>query len=159
MKRTVTTFAALISLIVVTGAASSSSNGPTTRFFIRDSVQTTLDLGDKGPSQGDQFTYHGKIFTKKDGREIGRFTGGCTTFSAAPGLPEDSECTLFYLLPKGRLMTRLVASTADVFSGRPVVFAVLGGTGAYRAARGDGTIVVPTDVPDQTDASIIVRLR
>ncbi|HEV8624559.1 MAG TPA: hypothetical protein VG034_08885 [Acidimicrobiia bacterium] len=157
MKRIVVAVALLASLFVLTGAA--STDGTTTRFFIRDTVQASLDLGEKGPSQGDQFTYHGNIFTKEGGRQIGRYGGTCMTFAASPGVPEDSDCTLHYILPKGRLMTRLIGTTADVFGGRPVVFSVLGGTGAYRSARGDGTIVVPTDVPNQTDALIVLRLR
>ena len=56
-------------------------------------------------------------------------------------------------------MTRLLRAKDDVFGGKPVAFAVLGGTGVYRPARGDGSIVVPTDVPNQTDASIVLRLR
>jgi hypothetical protein len=43
---------------------------------------------------------------------------------------------------------------------RAVRFATLAaGTGVHRTARGDGTIVVPTDVANQTDLSIVLRLR
>ena len=38
-------------------------------------------------------------------------------------------------------------------------FVLIGGTGAYRSAHGDGTIVLPTDVPNQPDASVVLRLR
>jgi len=159
MKRAVLV-TTLATVFVVAGAASlRSTPGTTMRFFIRDSAQSNLDLGDKGPSQGDQFFYHGTTFTKKDGLAIGRYAGSCTTYSATPGVPEDSDCTLFYIFPRGTIMTRLLGAKDDVFGGKAVPFAVLGGTGVYRTARGDGTIVVPTDVPDQTDASIVLRLR
>jgi hypothetical protein len=159
MKRAVL-IATLATVLVVGGAATfRSPAGTTMRFFIRDSAQSTADLGEKGPSQGDQFFYHGTSFTKLGGAAIGRYAGSCTTYSETPGVPEDSDCTLFYIFAKGSIMTRLLGAKDDVFGGKPVPFAVLGGTGIYRAAHGDGTIVVPTDVPDQTDASIVLHLR
>jgi hypothetical protein len=159
MKRAVL-LATLAAVLVVGGAASlRSTTGSTMRFFIRDSAQSNADLGDKGPSQGDQFFYHGTTFTRPGGVAIGRYAGSCTTYSGTPGVPEDSDCTLFYIFPKGSIMTRLLGAKDDVFGGKPVPFAVLGGTGVYRTARGEGTIVVPTDVPNQTDASIVLRLR
>jgi hypothetical protein len=33
---------------------------------------------------------------------------------------------------------------------------IVGGTGIYRAARGDGTLQVPVDVPDLTDANFVL---
>jgi hypothetical protein len=35
---------------------------------------------------------------------------------------------------------------------------IVGGTGIYRSARGDGTIQVPLDVPDQTDANFVLNV-
>jgi len=159
MKRAVL-IAILATVLVAVGAASlRPTTGTTMRFFIRDSAQSNLDAGDKGPSQGDQFFYHGTTFTRLGGPAIGRYAGSCTTYSGTPGVPEDSDCTLFYVFQRGSIMTRLLGARDDVFGGKPVPFAVLGGTGVYRTARGDGTIVVPTDVPNQTDASIVLRLR
>jgi hypothetical protein len=129
------------------------------RFYIHDTAQYTLDTGHKGPSQGDQFFYHGLTLTKKNGLKLGRYVGSCTTYAGGGGVPRDSDCTLFYVFSRGTLMTRAVDSEAALFGGKPVSFAVLGGTGIYRGAAGDGTIVVPTDVPNQTDASIVLRLR
>jgi hypothetical protein len=34
--------------------------------------------------------------------------------------------------------------------------AAAGVVGSYRTARGDGTIQVPVDVPDQTDANVVL---
>ena len=90
---------------------------------------------------------------------IGRFGGGCTTLGVSSVVPEDSTCTLDYVLPKGQLFTQVIGTTAYLFSGKPFDFAIVGGTGAYRGARGDGTMRVPADVPDQTDAYAVFRIR
>lgn len=57
------------------------------------------------------------------------------------------------------------ASTEGVFDqkavfsrGETVAFTVTGGTGLYRGARGEGTVQVPVDVPNQTDANFVLHL-
>ena len=47
-------------------------------------------------------------------------------------------------------------SAALFASGNPNPLFITGGTGIYRNARGDGTIQVPVDVPDQTDANFVL---
>ena len=52
---------------------------------------------------------------------------------------------------------RFVAS--ELFSGRTLDFAITGGTGRYRHARGTGTVQLPQDVPNMTDARFVLKLR
>src|ERR1044072_8984784 len=86
MKRAVLVTTLATVFFVAAGAPSlRSTPGTTMRFFIRDSAQSNLDLGDKGPSQGDQFFYHGTTFSKKAGLAIGRYAGAGTTDSATHG--------------------------------------------------------------------------
>ena len=36
---------------------------------------------------------------------------------------------------------------------------IIGGTGIYQNAHGDGTIQIPPDVPNQTDANFVLNLK
>ncbi|MGQ0466313.1 MAG: allene oxide cyclase barrel-like domain-containing protein [Sporichthyaceae bacterium] len=121
--------------------------------FIRDTSQLSANLNRKG-NHGDLFSYHGAVFTKKGGKQIGRFGGTCTTLGAKGGLPEDQSCFVDYRLAGGTLFTQVYDTTARIFGGKTFSFAVLGGTGAYRNARGEGTFRVPVDVKDQTDGFV-----
>jgi hypothetical protein len=52
-----------------------------------------------------------------------------------------------------------LADRAALFGrGETVPFAIVGGTGIYSNARGDGTIQVPVDVPNQTDANFVLNV-
>jgi hypothetical protein len=42
--------------------------------------------------------------------------------------------------------------------GETLPFAIVGGTGIYRDARGDGTVQVPVNVPNQTDANFVLNV-
>lgn len=144
------------------GGARASEEVAETRlsFFIRDVKQAVSDVPPKGTSQGDGFFYHGAIFDREGGKRIGRFGGmGCITLDAAGGVPADSSCQVDYLLPDGIVHTQIFGSTAELFGGKPFPFGITGGTGAYRAARGEGTIAIPTDVKDQSDAFVRLTIR
>jgi hypothetical protein len=52
----------------------------------------------------------------------------------------------------------MLDSAALFVSGNPNPLFITGGTGIYRNARGDGTIQVPVDVPDQTDANFVLDI-
>ena len=49
--------------------------------------------------------------------------------------------------------------TAALFvRGDTVPHSIVGGTGIYQNARGNGTIQVPPDVPNLTDANIVINV-
>ena len=49
--------------------------------------------------------------------------------------------------------------TTHLFGGKILAIPITGGTGVYRTARGEGTVQIPLDVPDQADASFVLHLR
>jgi hypothetical protein len=123
-------------------------------FYGHAVTQTPIDVAPAGESQGDQLIEHGLLYDHKGGRGIGRFTATCTTLTKAAGLPADWDCSLDAVLPGGQLYTRGYGLTAALFSGKKFAFGVVGGTGRYRGARGDGTIAVP----NETDGSYVLDL-
>lgn len=161
--------AVVVALVGVIGAlgATTAVAGPGGRaegpsdlsVFVRDVVQTVDEnAGGAGAGQGDTFTFHGNVFDKKGGKQIGRYGGICTTLGGKAGLPEDQSCTADYILPKGQILTRGIAPTKSLFGGKTVDTAVLGGTGAYTGAHGSGTFRIPTDVANQTDGFVTFDL-
>jgi hypothetical protein len=42
--------------------------------------------------------------------------------------------------------------------GDTVPLSIVGGTGMYQNARGNGTVQVPPDVPNQTDANFVLNI-
>ena len=129
----------------------------TLRFFEHDTQQTNLDLHSwEGP--GDQSLFSGDLFDHPGGTKVGHTAGQCTALSgnAAAG---DLLCTQTFLLEGGEITIQGLADRAAVFGrGETVPFAIVGGSGIYSNARGDGTIQVPVDVPNQTDANFVLNV-
>jgi hypothetical protein len=45
-----------------------------------------------------------------------------------------------------------------VFGGKTLAFPITGGSGIYRNVRGSGTVNVPQNVPNYTDANFVLYL-
>jgi hypothetical protein len=133
------------------GWATDAAPTPGRSFFLyeHDTAQANIDLGAKGDSPGDRFIWSGNLFDKKGGKQLGRVGGNCETMSVKP---DETVCTGNFVFPGGELIAQGMADTSDLFGGKRVQWAVIGGTGAYRNARGWGSIVVPPKVPNETDA-------
>jgi len=149
--------------LYVIGPAGSATNatpirGRTIRVFEHDTQQANIDLGDKGTSPGDRFIWSGDLFDRKGGKNVGRVGGNCET--ASTGAHAESVCTGNFILAGGQIIVQGISNTADLFGGKNVTWAaIIGGTGIYRTARGYSTVVVPVDVPNQTDADFVFYLR
>ena len=80
---------------------------------------------------GDELTFHDLLFA--DGRQVGDDGGSCVIIDAGQAL---ASCTEVIRLPGGTI-------AAQFLNGPPAEkqLAVTGGTGAYRAAGGEGTLV------------------
>ncbi|HEX5142369.1 MAG TPA: hypothetical protein VFW21_00725 [Mycobacterium sp.] len=129
------------------------------RFFEHDTQQATLDLGPQGTGPGDQFIYAGDVFDHAGGRQVGHTAGQCTTFSGNATAAGDVLCTATFVLDRGQItMQGLFDNTALFGRGQTLPWAIVGGTGIYRNARGDGTVQVPPDVPNQTDANFVINV-
>jgi hypothetical protein len=136
-----------------------NAGGATTlRFFEHDTQQASLDLGPQGTGPGDQFIFSGDLFDHAGGRKVGHTAGQYTTFSGNATAAGDVFCTATLVLDRGQITTQGLADSAALFGrGQTVPFAIVGGTGIYRNARGDGTVQVPVDVPNQTDANFVIN--
>lgn len=136
--------------IVATAAHGSDLPGKVT-LYEHDTTQQLVDLGQPGDSSGDVLVFAGDTFTRKGGSRRGRVGGTCVTTSTGP--TGEALCTVTFSLADGQLIGEGLVRTADLFGGKLQSFAITGGTGSFRHARGQGTIQLPTDVPNETDAN------
>lgn len=104
------------------------------QLYAKTTESTFLDLGEEGPSLGDQFLFHDVLRT--GGERVGHAGGVCTTTSTATGPQGESNCQVTLWLSGGQIATQgLVAPPTEP----PVAFAVAitGGTGQYEEATGE----------------------
>jgi hypothetical protein len=83
---------------------------------------------------GDELVFHDQLFAH--GKRVGDDLGSCVVASNTP--PELlANCSVVFRLPDGNLTGQFVA----VQGPEPREIAVTGGTGRYRSAGGEGTLV------------------
>lgn len=146
---TVVAVGAVVGFSVSTGSAASEL-----RFFIHDTHQAQLDLGEQGAGVGDRYVFSGDVFDREGGTKVGRIGGSCNTVSTdAKGDGEDF-CATTIVLAEGLLTSSIMAEHAAFFGGTPVPAAITGGTGIYHTARGEATVTVL----NATDAKVVIRL-
>jgi hypothetical protein len=111
-------------------AAPATADGPQVLHFRAETVQTRLvDVAPPRPSLGDSEVASG-LLVDGNGRTLGRFGTTCTRVGLRPGL---AQCDGWGTFPGGRLtVAGLVRDGAD-----RQLWAITGGTGSYRAARGE----------------------
>jgi allene oxide cyclase-like protein len=157
MAAGIVTAALLVSSCNKAGQSAGSSR--TLRFFEHDTQQGSLDLGEKGTSPGDQFVYAGDLFDHRGGTKVGRAGGFCTTTSGDGQNAGEVSCTTNFVLASGQIVGEGLFDSADLFErGKTLPFPITGGTGIYRGARGEGTVEVPPDVPNETDANFVLHV-
>lgn len=158
-RRTViTAFVAGCALAVCTGATGGTENGHPNhgRFTLynHDTHQAFLDLGDPGPSVGDQYVFGGNLSRQQGGTPIGRIAGQCTTISNTEVL-----CTSSFTFNGGQISFQALVDVTVFYAGKPFDFAVTGGTGPYRNAQGMVTGQILPDPPSGSDARFTVDLN
>ena len=134
----------LISVLALTALAAAASfsnasvsSSQTIKFALAyHDVQ--VDLGERGPSLGDERIFSDSMLDAK-GKQIGHDAGVCTFTSLAP--PE-AACQITFFLPGGEISTQFLNAPPP-----RKLAAIVGGTGAYRGARGEAVIV---EGPHQT---------
>jgi hypothetical protein len=82
---------------------------------------------------GDELVFHDQLFT--NGKPAGDELGSCVIASLAPQLL--ANCSLVIRLPEGNLTGQFVAIQGP----EPKQIALTGGTGSYRSAGGEGSLV------------------
>lgn len=124
--------------------------------YEHDTEQNVVDRGEPGPGPGDQFIFAGDVFDRPGGVFLGRAAGVCTTLTGDASAGQ-TTCSATFTLDGGQIAVQGLLDSAALFvRGEVNPLSVTGGTGIYRTARGDGTIQVPVDVPNQTDANFVL---
>jgi hypothetical protein len=99
-------------------------------------------IGDpNNPQLGDRVITNVDLFDDSS-IKVGTGAGVCTIFSIPP-LDTLQECLLTVVFAKGQIILGGVASLPVV--GASAKFAILGGTGKFRKAKGEGTLVVTAE--------------
>ena len=113
---------------------------------------TFQDVGTPGPSLGDRLIFTSDLFDEGD-RRVGRDGADCVVvrldLTAPPQEQQIVQCMITVELPDGQITFQGLAR------GTENLFAVTGGTGAYRTARGEA--FARDRVPLQ-EAEITIRL-
>jgi hypothetical protein len=81
---------------------------------------------------GDEVIFHDQLFT--GARHVGETAGSCVVVALPQVL---NNCSAVFLIPGGSI----TAQFATTPGGAPKPIALTGGTGAYRNAGGEGTVV------------------
>jgi hypothetical protein len=128
-KACVTTLASsLVAAALVSGtfasSASASAGVAFLRFYERPGDKTMVDNAPNGKT-GDVFLYSNPVFDRQ-GTRVGAEHGVCTMLNA-----HQSQCNATLTLPKGQIVTLGIHGAHPGYEA-----AVIGGTGAYAAARG-----------------------
>jgi hypothetical protein len=103
-----------------------------------------LDLGDPGPSLGDEIVFSEVLFIR--GREVGMSGGVCVATEVVPPYTTITyHCVATLSLRRGQITLQgLVELQGDDDPG-PFTVAITGGTGAFRGAGGEATIRFVSD--------------
>ena len=139
-------------------AGPTASADTTLTFFEHDTVQYQVDLAGPGPGPGDQFIFAGDVFDRPGGTWLGTVGGSCTRLNG-DDVTGQQACNSTFNLAGGQIVTQGVADTAALFvRGDTVPQSIVGGSGIYKNARGAGTVQVPPEVPNQTDANFVLNV-
>jgi hypothetical protein len=89
---------------------------------------------------------------------LGTTGGSCTTLTGNDTAGQ-TTCNGTFNLGGGQIVIQGVVDTAALFvRGDTVPLSIVGGNGVYQNARGTGTVQVPPDVPNLTDANFVLNL-
>jgi hypothetical protein len=150
--------AAVVASLGTLALAPTATADTTLTLFEHDTVQYQADLGRPGPGPGDQFIFAGDLFDRPGGMFLGTTSGSCTTLTGNDKSGQ-TACNGTFNLAGGQIVTQGVVDTAAVFvRGDAVPLSIVGGTEIYQNARGNGTVQVPPDVPNETDANFVLYL-
>jgi hypothetical protein len=149
----------LLAFSMVPAAASAQPPGDHERpwkvlhFFERGAGDLAfIDVGAPGPSIGDRLVFSNPIFDT-DGANIGRDGADCLIVRIDPTEPparqQIVQCTISVQLADGQITVQGLAQGTENY------FAITGGTGAYRKARGE---VLAVDIVPLVEAEITVWL-
>jgi hypothetical protein len=126
-------------LVFGTGvAAAHGERGKTLRLGAELLQEEFLDLGDTGPSLGDELVFSETLF--KGRRDVGMSGGVCSLTHAVP--PYDVvtlQCVVTLSLGRGQITLQGLIEVQGEDDPGPFELAITGGTGKFRGAGGEAT--------------------
>lgn len=134
MIRILAVVLALAAFITVPGSA--QDGGGLIRIFAVTSNIRTVDVGQPGPSAGDQRIAGLRLYDKRN-RVIGNAYRVCTSLGRVLG-DEAALCQMVFSLPRGKLVAIGTRKRRDYY-----VLPVVGGTLLYSSVQ--GTLVASTE--------------
>jgi hypothetical protein len=151
--------AVIVAAVGLADAASATSPGastthPTVRHlvFVDHSGPTKyVDIGKKGFSVGDAFTFSEAV--DRHGKKVG-VAGGSCTIVAVTKTSSSQQCAITAVLSRGQFTVEGIAKYSGN-SSAAVHYAITGGTGAYRTARGQVSITPVSDSSDRIAVDLI----
>ena len=121
--------------------SAAKEHGNTLTVLTKTREQKVVDLGPRGPSQGDMRVVNAPLYNASGKQKVGRLDLYCVVTDPADKPNEKAhmaECTYTYTLPGGEISTQGVTPLPKLPEPPPrVVDAVSGGTGKYVGARGE----------------------
>jgi len=119
------------------GAGAAADDGRTMHLIEHEVSIVPVEMGPPGLSMGDVEAFGNPVFNADNTHQVGRDQGFCliANMNVGGGIIAD-ECSATLMLDGGSL-TFEGPFYSDV---RDVTWAITGGTGAYRSARGDMTL-------------------
>ncbi len=98
---------------------------------------TFLDLGDADFSLGDQFAFTNDLF--RNGVKVGEDGGLCVVTRLTPNGASTWKCVGSNVLPGGQITVQglVTYGPGEEINPDPYLFAITGGTGKYKNARGE----------------------
>jgi Allene oxide cyclase barrel like domain len=132
-----------------TAAPAAAAKGAVLRYDIafRPFDQNVVDIGTPGPGVGDLLVFQDRILDR--GRQVGIQGGSCTITALLPGDHFQTHCVGTIVLPGGQIAFQGLVTDAPEKR-----MAVVGGTGRFRAAAGELTVLENGD----DTGSLTVRL-
>jgi hypothetical protein len=129
--------------VLVFGSASAAAGGKGKRDTLRlvgTEIQSEfLDLGDPGPSLGDEIVFSEVL--RERGREVGTSGGVCVATEAVPPYTSVTyHCVATLSLRRGQITLQGLVEFQGEEDMSPFTVAITGGTGAYRGAGGEARI-------------------
>jgi hypothetical protein len=116
-------------------------HGNTLTVLTKTREEKVVDLGPRGPSQGDMRVVNAPLYEENAKERIGRFDLFCVATDPADEPNEKAnmaECTYTFTLPGGEISAQGASAHPELFEPAPrVVDAVIGGTGKYVGVRGE----------------------
>jgi hypothetical protein len=133
-------------------ASEGASHSRHLRLTARVGKEAQIDVGAKGESVGDYFTFTDRLYDAA--QSVGTDAGVCTLADLSPR-GASVHCVATLSLRDGQLTAQgLTAFGADDPENKPFTVAVTGGTGRYRNAHGEMTITPVNEDVDRYDLQL-----